>query len=92
MIRLIMKNLWARRSCWAKLILVWIVAWVIVDPLVVSAHDVRKAIVPITFFLASVGFIACPGRTIPCRRIGLRSRVNFQTVADETPSIWREMI
>ena len=43
MIRLIMKNLWARRrkNGWllAELILVSIVTWVIVDPLVVLTHD-----------------------------------------------------
>ena len=43
MIRLIMKNLWARRrkNGWllADLILVSIVTWVIVDPLVVLTHD-----------------------------------------------------
>lgn len=43
MIRLIIKNLWARRrkNGWllAELILVSIVTWVIVDPLVVLTHD-----------------------------------------------------
>ena len=69
MIRLIMKNLWARRrkNGWllAELILVSIVTWVIVDPLVVLTHDRN---LPEGYLPASVGFIPCRVGAIPCRR------------------------